>query len=141
MQDVVKSSIEIAHRFAKLHFMCGKELWSWDLPFSYGKQATLSALDSPIVPCFKHLIDLSTWLIYHWWQSKAKHTGIKHERNIKGLRSIYVSANDPVSSLFYVQVIFHCVYVLHLPYPFVCRRTFRLFPCSNYCKECVESVT
>ena len=30
--------------------------------------------------------------------------------------------------------IFHCVYVPHLLYPFICRWTFRLCPCPVYCK-------
>ena len=30
---------------------------------------------------------------------------------------------------FYGWVIFHCVYILHLLYPFICWWTFRLLPC------------
>ena len=32
-------------------------------------------------------------------------------------------------------VICHCIYV-HLPYPFLCQWTFRLFPCLGSCKQC-----
>ena len=39
-------------------------------------------------------------------------------------------------SFFYGWVIFHCTYVPHLPYPFLCRWTFRLLPCPRYCKLC-----
>ena len=35
---------------------------------------------------------------------------------------------------FYGRVIFHCVYVPQLLYPFICRWTSRLLPCSSYCK-------
>ena len=37
--------------------------------------------------------------------------------------------------LFNSWVIFHCVYVPHLPYPFVCRWTSRLLPCPGYYKQ------
>ena len=30
--------------------------------------------------------------------------------------------------------IFHCMYVPHLIYPFICLWTFRLLPCLGYCK-------
>ena len=33
-------------------------------------------------------------------------------------------------------VIFHCIYVPQLPYPFVCWWTSRLFPCPGYYKQC-----
>ena len=35
---------------------------------------------------------------------------------------------------FYGWVIFHCIYVPHLLYPFICHWTIRLFPCPGYCK-------
>ena len=35
---------------------------------------------------------------------------------------------------FYGRVIFHCVYVSHLLYPFLCFWTFMLLPCLSYCK-------
>ena len=37
---------------------------------------------------------------------------------------------------FYGWVIFHCIYVPQLLYPFICRWTSRLFPCPSYCKYC-----
>ena len=33
-------------------------------------------------------------------------------------------------------VVFHCIYVPHLLYPFICWWTFRLFPCLGYCEQC-----
>ena len=33
-------------------------------------------------------------------------------------------------------MVFHCIYVPQLLYPFICWWTSRLFPCSTYCKEC-----
>ena len=38
--------------------------------------------------------------------------------------------------LFNSSVIFHCVYVLQIYYPFICQWTSRLFPCPSYCKQC-----
>ena len=38
--------------------------------------------------------------------------------------------------LFYGLVIFHCIYVPHLLYPFLCQWTFRLLPCPGSCKQC-----
>ena len=35
---------------------------------------------------------------------------------------------------FYGWIIFHCVYVPQLFYPFICWWIFRLFPCLDYCK-------
>ena len=37
---------------------------------------------------------------------------------------------------FNAWVIFHCIYVPQLPYPFNCLWTFRLFPCLGCCKWC-----
>ena len=33
---------------------------------------------------------------------------------------------------------FHCMYALHLLYPFFCWRTFRLFPSLSYCEQCSD---
>ena len=33
-------------------------------------------------------------------------------------------------------MIFHCVYLPQLPYPFICQWTSRLLPCPGYCKWC-----
>ena len=35
---------------------------------------------------------------------------------------------------FYGWIIFHCIYVPHLLYPFICWWTLRLLPCPGYCK-------
>ena len=35
---------------------------------------------------------------------------------------------------FFLWLIFHCIYVSHLLYPFICRWTLRLLPCPGYCK-------
>ena len=40
--------------------------------------------------------------------------------------------------LFNSWVIFHCVYVPHLSYPFVCQRTSRLLPSPSYCRQCCD---
>ena len=32
--------------------------------------------------------------------------------------------------------IFHCIYILQLPYIFICQWTYRLLPCSSYYKQC-----
>ena len=37
-----------------------------------------------------------------------------------------------------VGVVFYCIYVPHLLYPFICQWTSRLFPCPGYCKYCNE---
>ena len=37
---------------------------------------------------------------------------------------------------FYDWVVFHCVYVPHLLYPFTCWWTIRLFPGLGYCEQC-----
>ena len=37
---------------------------------------------------------------------------------------------------FYCCIVFHCVYVPHLFYPFHCQWMFRLLPCQGYCKLC-----
>ena len=39
-------------------------------------------------------------------------------------------------TLFYSWVIFHCISVPHLPYPFICRWTSRLLPYPSCCKQC-----
>ena len=36
--------------------------------------------------------------------------------------------------LFFLWLIFRCIYVPHFLYPFICRWTFRLVPCPGYCK-------
>ena len=38
----------------------------------------------------------------------------------------------PICVPFYGWIIFHCVYVPHLVYPFLCPWTFSLFPCVVY---------
>ena len=36
--------------------------------------------------------------------------------------------------IFFPRLLFHCIYVPHLLYPFICRWTLRLLPCPGYCK-------
>ena len=48
---------------------------------------------------------------------------------------IHVAA-DGITSFFNGWVTFHCTYVPHCLYPFICRWTFRLFPCLGYCEWC-----
>ena len=38
------------------------------------------------------------------------------------------------SDLAAAAAVFHCIYVPHLLYPFICQGTFRLLPCPGYCK-------
>ena len=49
-------------------------------------------------------------------------------------RFIHITSNDPISFLFYGWVVFHCIYVPHFLYPFICQWAFRLLPCPGYCK-------
>ena len=44
------------------------------------------------------------------------------------------------SDLAAAVAVFHCIYVPHLLYPFVCQWTFRLFPCLGYCKQCCMNI-
>ena len=37
---------------------------------------------------------------------------------------------------FYEWVVFHCVYIPHFLYPFICWLTLRLLPCLGYWKQC-----
>ena len=41
--------------------------------------------------------------------------------------------------LFYGWVIYHCIYALHLLYPFICWWTSRLLPCPGCCKQCCNA--
>ena len=55
------------------------------------------------------------------------------------LHSVWQTISPPTSLeitqfLFYGWVIFHCIYVPHLLYPFICWWTFKLLPCPGYCK-------
>ena len=36
--------------------------------------------------------------------------------------------------------VFHCIYVLHLIYTFICQWTFRLLPCSSCCEQCCSEL-
>ena len=47
-------------------------------------------------------------------------------------RFIRVAANG----IFYCCIVFHCICVPHLFYPFHCQWMFRLLPCQGYCKLC-----
>ena len=49
-------------------------------------------------------------------------------------RSIYISANGTILFRFMAEIIFHCIYVPHLLYAFLCWWTFRLLPCPGCCK-------
>ena len=54
---------------------------------------------------------------------------------IIGSRFIHLIRIDSNAFFFYGWVIFHCVYVPQLLYPFICWWTSRLLPCFIYCKE------
>ena len=58
---------------------------------------------------------------------------------IIGSRFIHLIRTDSNVFLFNSWVIFHCVYVPQLPYPFICRWTSRLLPCPSYCKQCCNN--
>ena len=49
-------------------------------------------------------------------------------------RFIHLIRTDSNAFLFYGSVIFHCVYVPQLLYPFICLWTFWLLPCPCSCK-------
>ena len=49
-----------------------------------------------------------------------------------GSRFIHFTRTDSNAFLFMAEV--HCIYVWWLLYPFICRWTSRLLPCSVYCK-------
>ena len=51
-------------------------------------------------------------------------------------RSIQVAENSIISFFFYGWVVLHCIYIVHLLYPFICRWTFRLLPCLGYYNKC-----
>ena len=53
---------------------------------------------------------------------------------LAGRFSTTAPPGKPYFILFYGWVIFHCLYVPHLLYQFICRWTFRLLPCPGYCK-------
>ena len=50
-------------------------------------------------------------------------------------RSIHVATNG-IFILFNDWIVFHCMYVPHLLYPFLCRWVLKLLPCLGYCKQC-----
>ena len=47
-------------------------------------------------------------------------------------RFIHLIRTDSNAFLFYGSVIFHCVYVSQLLYPFICWWKYRLFPCPQF---------
>ena len=47
-------------------------------------------------------------------------------------RFICITTNDPISFFFYGQLVFHCIYVPQLLYPFICQWT---LTCPGYCKQ------
>ena len=54
---------------------------------------------------------------------------------IIGSTFIHLIRTDSNVFSFYNWVIFHCVYVPRLSYPFVCCWPSRLLPCHGYCKQ------
>ena len=54
-------------------------------------------------------------------------------------RPIHVAANG-IISFFYGWVVFHCIYVPHLLYPFICWWTFRLLPCLGCCNSVAMNI-
>ena len=76
-------------------------------------------LDSACKGC--HDISLLSDLLNSVWQSLGP--------SIQGFKCHYFI-------IFNGWVTFHCIYVTHLLYPFLCQWTFRLLPCLGYCKQC-----
>ena len=79
--------------------------------------------------------DQAVLLLWSGWQRDL----------ILDLVTLMVSSRHSVSQLqwhkvafahFNGWVIFHCIYVPHLLYPFLCWWTFRLLPCLGYYKQC-----
>ena len=54
---------------------------------------------------------------------------------IIGSTFIHLIRTDSNAFSFYNWVIFHCVYVPWLSYPFICWWPSRLLPCHGYCKQ------
>ena len=54
---------------------------------------------------------------------------------VRGSEFIHLMRTDSNSFLFHGWIIFHCVYVPQLLYPFICQWASRLLPCSS----CVNS--
>ena len=54
-------------------------------------------------------------------------------------RSIHVATNG-IFILFNDWIVFHCMYVPHLLYPFLCRWVLKLLPCLGYCKQCCREL-
>ena len=57
------------------------------------------------------------YLFFSFW-----HTSL----SMRVSSSIYVAANGIILFFFYGWVVFHCVYIPHLPNPIICQRTFGL---------------
>ena len=57
---------------------------------------------------------------------------------IIGSSFIHLIRTDLNVFFFNSWVIFHCVYVPQLSYPFICRWASRLLPCPSYCKQCCD---
>ena len=53
-----------------------------------------------------------------------------------GSSFMHLIRTDSNAFFFYSWIIFHCVYVPQLPYPFVWWWTSRLLQCPRYCKQC-----
>ena len=58
--------------------------------------------------------------------------------SIIGSNFIHLIGSDWNAFFFNSWVIFHCIYVPQLPYPFVCPWTSRLLPCPRYRKTVLQ---
>ena len=80
-----------------------------------------------IITIFLNSIYMLYWCFSLWLTSLC----------IIGSSFIHLIRTDS-NAFFYSWVIFHCVYVPQLPYPFICRWTSRLLPCPGYWKQCCD---
>ena len=90
---------------------------------------SVSLLLSHIVTIFLNSIyicvNILYWCFNFWLTSLC----------IIGSSFIHLIKIDSNCILFYSWVIFHCVYVPQLSYPFICRWTSRSLPCPGCCKQ------
>ena len=73
-------------------------------------------------------VSILYWCFYFWLTSLC----------IIGSSFIHLIRTDSDVFFFNGWVIFYCVYVPQLSYPFVCQWTSRLLPCPGYYKQCCD---
>ena len=110
-------------------------LFSQFAPFSPSPtflcQQVCSLLGSSVYYFSRFHIYVCVW-IYNTWFFSFWLTSLY----IRNSRFIHLSTTDSNSFLFYGWVIFHCLNVPQLHYPFICWWTSRLLPCPGYWRCC-----